>query len=109
MTSNKNINLRSMYSDVHPDPWAVTRMRARLRSEGRATFEDVAGQVFKRYMLALSIVLLILTFILDSRMDLIEDTLPDEFVTWMYGDLGADALVADIPEYTFLTEIRETP
>ena len=109
MTSNRNINLKSMYNDVQPDPWALTRMRARLRNEGRATFEEVAGLVFRRYILALSVVLLILTFILDNRSDIIEDALPDEFVTWMYGNMGADALVADIPEYTFLTEMREIP
>ena len=97
-----------MYQDIQPDPWAVTRMKARLQRENKFTFDDLVSQIFKRYVLAASVLLLVLTFVLDSRISTVDET-QDEIATWFFGETTSEPIGSEIPEYTFLTEIQDLP
>ncbi|HAC15692.1 MAG TPA: hypothetical protein DCE78_07080 [Bacteroidetes bacterium] len=103
----KNIlNIRSMYQDIQPDPWAVTRMKARLQQEKKVTLDDLVSQIFRKYVLVASLVLLVLTLVLDSRLTTLDEP-QDEIATWLFGESTNETLITDIPEYTFLTEIQD--
>jgi hypothetical protein len=106
MKSNnqQKLNLRSLYSNVQPNAWAVTRMKARLKKESSVDIAETAGYIFKRYILVASIVLLVLTILLDRRLG-INDSIPtDEIATWIFGEPSQEDLISDIPEFTFLTD-----
>ena len=111
MTSIKpknTLNIRSMYQDIQPDPWAITRMKARLQREKKVTLDDLVSQIFKKYVLVASVILLILTLVLDSRLSTLDEP-QDEIATWLFGETSNESLITDIPEYTFLTEIQDLP
>lgn len=95
-----------MYAGVQPDPWAVTRLKARLRTEAKPSFDEIVGFVFRRYVLVASIVLLALTIALEITAPVADDA--DDFLTtWWYGDVTPDSLTADVPEYLLLTEVMD--
>jgi hypothetical protein len=106
MKSNnkQKIDLRSLYSDVQPDGWAVTRMKARLKKESTMDIAEIAGYIFKRYILVASIVLLVLTILLDRRLGVNESIPTDEIATWIFGESTQDNLISDVPEFTLLTD-----
>ena len=111
MTSIKpqnKLNIRSMYQDIQPDPWAITRMKARFQQEKKVSLDDLVTQIFRKYVLVASLVLLVLTLVLDSRVATVDDS-QDEIATWLFGETSGEILVTDIPEYTFLTEIQDLP
>lgn len=95
-----------MYQDIQPDPWAVTRMKARLQQEKKVTLDDLVSQIFRKYVLVASLVLLVLTLVLDSRLTTLDEP-QDEIATWLFGESTNETLITDIPEYTFLTEIQD--
>jgi hypothetical protein len=104
--TNPKLDLRSLYSDVQPDPWAVTRLKARLRQEAKPTFDEIVGIVFRRYVLVASIVMLVVTIALEITTSVADD--PEELLTtWLYGELNNDSIVGDVPGYLFLTETME--
>lgn len=95
-----------MYAGVQPDPWAVTRLKARLRQESKPSFDEIVGFVFRRYVLAVSIVLLVVTIALEIYAPAQDDN-NDLLTTWWYGEVTPDSLNADIPEYLLLTEAMD--
>lgn len=103
MNSNK-IDIKSMYSDVKPDEWAVTRMRATLRREQENDLYNRVGFVFKRYVLAFSVVMLVLMLVLDRNVNQDYTNPADEVITWVFGEQNVDDHLTDIPEFTFLTD-----
>ncbi len=109
MNSDNNtpkLDLRSMYSGVQPDPWAVTRLKARLQKESKPSFDEVVGFVFRRYVLVASMILLALTIVLEVRSSGLEE--PQELLTtWFYGEENPNQITTDVPEYLFLTETLE--
>jgi hypothetical protein len=109
MNSDKNtpkLDLRSMYAEVKPDPWAVTRLKARLRQESKPSFDEIVGFVFRRYVLVASIILLALTIVLEVKSSGVEE--PQELLTtWFYGEENPEINANDLPEYLFLTETLE--
>jgi hypothetical protein len=104
----KLTDLKSAYTAVHPDEWAVTRLRARIRTEKNRSANDWAesvGFVFKRYVLVASIILLSLTAILEWKSSpFAESHTPDELESWLFGDLQRD-FSDDFPELTLLMEL----
>ena len=111
MTSIKpenKLNIRSMYQDIQPDPWAISRMKARFQREKKVSLEDLVSQIFRKYVLVASVVLLVLTLVLDSRVTAVDDP-QNDIATWLFGGTPGETLETDIPEYTFLTEIQDLP
>jgi hypothetical protein len=110
MNSDNNtpkLDLRSMYAGVQPDPWAVTRLKARLQKESKPSFDEIVGFVFRRYVLVASVILLALTIALEVRSSGIEE--PQELLsTWLFGEEQTNHITPDVPEYLFLTETLET-
>jgi len=101
------LDLRSMYAGVHPDPWAVTRLKARLQKEAKPSFDEIVGFVFRRYVLVASVILLALTIALEVRSSGIEE--PQELLSnWFFGEENPNQISSDVPEYLFLTETLET-
>lgn len=107
MKSDKKLDLRSLYTDIRPDPWAVTRLRARLRNEARPSLELVVGRIFKRYVLVASIVLVVLTIVFDQRVLPMDEQLPHEVAVWLYGESVIDGLEADLPDFIFLSDLQD--
>lgn len=106
MKSNNQtkLNIRSLYSDVQPNAWAVTRMKARLKKENSMEISETAGYIFKRYILVASIVLLVLTIFLDRRLGNNDGIATDEIATWIFGEAAQEELISDVPEFTLLTD-----
>jgi len=103
-SNNEKLNLRSLYSDVQPDAWAVTRMKARIKKESNRDISETAGYIFKRYVLVASIVLLVLTILLDRRLGINDTMATDDIAAWIFGEPAQDTLTSDIPEFTLLTD-----
>lgn len=96
-----------MYVGVQPDPWAVTRLKARLQKEAKPSFDEIVGFVFRRYVLVASVILLALTIALEVRSSGIEE--PQQVLTiWLYGEEQLNQISADVPEYLFLTETMDS-
>lgn len=108
MKPTKITDLKSSYGSVEPDGWAVTRMRARLEAEnngGEIGYTTLIAQIFKRYVLAVSVVLLMFTMALDQSENTISADVNDsELESWLYGDLYHD-IDDETVEYTFLIEL----
>jgi hypothetical protein len=103
--SQNRVILREAYSDVQPDGWAVTRMRARLRQETAIPdTSELALLVFKRYVLAFSVMILLLLAGLEfsgvGRVEVADDA---DLMTWFLGD-GVGAAHESELEYSFLLD-----
>jgi hypothetical protein len=101
-------DLKSAYTGLQPDEWAVTRLRARIRSEKNTSgneWADSIGYIFKRYVLATSVIVFTLTAMLQWRTTpQTESFATDELESWLFGDFQQD-LSGDVPEITLLMEL----
>jgi hypothetical protein len=100
--------LKSAYTGLQPNEWAVTRLRARILSEKNRVANDWAesvGFVFKRYVLVASIIVLAFTAILEWRSTpFIEAHATDELEFWLFGEVNRD-MSDEFPELTLLMEL----
>lgn len=101
---HKKLDLKSVYQDIQPDGWAVTRMRARLRTEGRAPdTSELALQIFRRYVLAFSVMMVLLLVALEFTAPGRAITSDSDLTTWFLGDGVAAAHESEL-EYSFLLD-----
>jgi hypothetical protein len=100
------LNLRSLYSEVQPDAWAISRLKSRLRQETKPSFDEIVGLVFRRYVLVASMVMLVVTIALEITTSVADES-EELLTTWLYGELNSDTIVEEVPGYLFLTETME--
>lgn len=112
MTSNK-FNLKDAYKGIEPDPAALQRLRKRLSAEAaRGTespdaavmgssltrqigdIEDLIASVFRRYVLAFSLSVVLIGFLLNlyagnigtSQVPSLGSNLYDDVSAWFFGE-----------------------
>lgn len=103
MKSNK-INIKDAYRYIRPDGWAVTRMRARLEAEKNQTVTDLVGIVFRRYVLAMSVILMVLAVSLTRVSDDRQNGAMEEIATWIFGEPVETQITATSSEFAILAD-----
>lgn len=95
----KGSPLGASYADVQPDPFAVSRLRQKLRTAEKDQWQFDALHIFKRYVLASSLGIILFLAVLHAipgtatSSDLIDDE-----ITTMFESLEVDALTWSMPE-----------
>lgn len=110
MNPNKPKNhitrLAGFYQDLQPDAGAIHRMRSRLEAERMITETDpvaLVSMVFKRYVLAAAMVLLVLSVTLDLGLNRSASEPDITLDQWLYAGTDLNP-VDEISEYTLLME-----
>ena len=91
--------VRSAYTEVQPDPFAVSRLRQKMRAANQDQWQYDVLQIFKRYVIAsgLGVILIFATIhAIPSAMG--ESDLIDDEITTMFESLEQDALSWSVPD-----------
>ncbi len=85
--------IRASYADVQPDPFAVSRLRQKMRSASQDQWQYDAIRIFKRYVLASGIGVILFFMALHAIPTTTTDTdMIDDEITTMFESLEQDAL-----------------
>ncbi len=85
--------IRSSYADVQPDPFAVSRLRQKMRAAGQDQWQYDVIRIFKRYVLASGIGVILFFMALHAiPVTTGEPDMIDDEITTMFESLEEDAL-----------------
>jgi len=85
--------VRSTYANVQPDPFAVSRMRHKMREASQDQWQYDVIRIFKRYVLASGIGVILFFMALHAIPATTGDTdIIDDEITTMFESLEQDAL-----------------
>lgn len=92
--------LRSSYADVQPDPFAVGRLRQKMRVASQDQWQYDVLRIFKRYVLASGLGVILFFMALHALPTASGETdVIDDEITTLFESLEQDALSWSIPEY----------
>jgi anti-sigma factor RsiW len=85
--------VRSSYADVQPDPFAVSRMRQKMRAASQDQWQYDAIRIFKRYVLASGVGVILFFMALHAIPGTSTDNdMIDDEISVMFESLEQDAL-----------------
>jgi anti-sigma factor RsiW len=85
--------VRSSYADVQPDPFAVSRLRQKMRDASQDQWQYDAIRIFKRYVLASGLGVILFFAALHALPGTTSETdVIDDEITIMFESLEQDAL-----------------
>jgi hypothetical protein len=85
--------VRSSYANVQPDPFAVSRLRQKMRADNQDQWQYDAIRIFKRYVLASGLGVILFFVALHAIPGTINDTdMIDDEISIMFESLEKDAL-----------------
>jgi len=85
--------VRSAYADVQPDPFAVSRLRQKMRAASQDQWQYDAIRIFKRYVLASGVGVILFFVVLHAIPGTSNDSdMIDDEISIMFESLEQDAL-----------------